>query len=117
MLSMVKRLKRNGRVGILIDQKAGGLNSVKVDFFGREAETTTSIALLKKKLNPIIVPFFIVRLESGLYEIVIKELIEPNGNLEDVTIEEMTLSYNQALEEIIRREPTQWFWMHNRWRI
>ena len=32
-------------------------------------------------------------------------------------LEAMTLKYNQAIEEIIRKYPSQWFWMHNRWRI
>ncbi|MDQ1326202.1 MAG: Kdo2-lipid lauroyltransferase/acyltransferase, partial [Campylobacterota bacterium] len=41
VLSMVKRLKSGGNVGILIDQKAGGPNSIKVNFFGKPAETTT----------------------------------------------------------------------------
>ena len=49
MLSMSKALKKGGTVGLLIDQKTGEQNSVKVDFFGKSADTTISVALLKLK--------------------------------------------------------------------
>lgn len=120
MLGMIKRLKRGENVGILIDQKAGHLNSVKVDFFGKPAETTTSIAMLKQKFNPKIVPFFIARVEEGKYKIIMKDAIEYMADEvegEEQKLEEMTAKYNVVMESVIREYPTQWFWMHNRWRI
>jgi len=112
MLAMVKRLKRGGSVGILIDQKSGHLNSVKVDFFGQKAETTTSIATLKEKLGSKVIPFFIARVGDGKYRIIIKDPVEESGD-----IEEMTKCYNEVMESVIREYPSQWFWMHNRWRL
>jgi len=117
MLTMVKRLKKGGNVGILIDQKSGHLNSVKVDFFGKKAETTTSIAMLKEKLNPLVVPFFIAREENGKYKIIIKAPIEYSGNGDENRLEKMTEQYNKVMEDMIREYPAQWFWMHNRWRL
>ena len=113
MLSMVKRLKSGGNVGILIDQKAGGQNSAKVDFFGQKAETTTSIATLKQKLDPLVVPFFIARVSDGKYKVIIHEPVEPKTG---ESLESMTATYNRIMESIIRQYPSQWFWMHNRWR-
>jgi len=120
MLSMIKRLKKGGNVGILIDQKAGHLNSVKVDFFGTPAETTTSLAILKQKFNPKIIPFFIVRLDNGKYKIMMKDAIEyiaDEEEDEEKKLEKMTAKYNEVMESVIREYPSQWFWMHNRWRI
>ncbi len=113
MLSMVKRLKSGGNVGILIDQKAGSQNSVKVDFFGQEAETTLSIAMLKQKLDPLVVPFFIARVSKGKYKIIMQDPVEPEPG---ESPESMTAGYNQIMESVIREYPSQWFWMHNRWR-
>ncbi len=113
MLSMVKRLKHGGNVGILIDQKAGGQNSVKVDFFGEKAETTTSIATLKQKLDPLVIPFFIARVSKGKYKVIIKDPVEPE---QGESLESMTATYNRIMESVIREFPSQWFWMHNRWR-
>ncbi len=120
MLAMIKRLKVGGNVGLLIDQKSGSLNSAKIDFFGQPAETTLSIASLKLRFDPLVVPIFIARDSDGLYEMIINEPIEYVADeIEDKEkkLEVMTLKYNQAIEEMIRKYPAQWFWMHNRWRI
>lgn len=120
MLSMMKKLKAGGTVGLLIDQKSGSKHSAKLDFFGQPAETTLSVASLKLALNPTVVPVFVVRDIDGLYELIIDEPIDYIADeIEDKEkkLEAMTLKYNQALEAVIREYPAQWFWMHNRWRI
>jgi KDO2-lipid IV(A) lauroyltransferase len=107
-------------VGLLIDQKSGGSHSAKVDFFGKPAETTLSVASLKLKLDPLIVPIFVVRESDGLYELVIHDPVEYIADeIEDhqKKLEAMTLKYNKVIEDIIRKYPSQWFWMHNRWRL
>lgn len=120
MLAMAKTLKKGDAVGLLIDQKSGRLNSVKVNFFGTPAETTVSVAMLKLKFNPIVVPIFIARQSDGMYEMIINEPIDYVADeIEDKEkkLEAMTLKYNQAIENVIRQYPSQWFWMHNRWRL
>jgi KDO2-lipid IV(A) lauroyltransferase len=117
MMSMVKRLKQGNSVGILIDQKAGNQGSVKVDFFGQPAETTLSIATLKEKLDPLVIPFFIARVGEGKYKIIIEDPIEYEGEAEgEEKLAQMTAQYNEVMESVIREYPSQWFWMHNRWR-
>ncbi|EIF51007.1 lysophospholipid acyltransferase family protein [Sulfurovum sp. AR] len=120
MLSMMKKLKAKGNVGLLIDQKSGGSHSAKIDFFGKPAETTLSVASLKLKLDPLIVPVFVVRGSDGLYELVINAPVEYMADeIEDQQkkLEAMTLQYNKAIEDVVRKYPSQWFWMHNRWRL
>ncbi len=120
MLSMMKKLKAKGNVGLLIDQKSGGSHSAKIDFFGKPAETTLSVASLKLKLDPLIVPVFVVRGSDGLYELVINAPIEYVADeIEDQKkkLEAMTLQYNKVIEDVVRQYPSQWFWMHNRWRL
>jgi len=120
MLSMAKVLKRGNTVGLLIDQKSGHINSAKVKFFDTLAETTLSVAMLKLKFNPVIVPIFIVRQSDGKYELVIHDSVEYIADEvedKDKKLELMTAKYTMEIEEIIRQYPAQWFWMHNRWRI
>ena len=120
MLAMIKRLKSAGNVGLLIDQKSGHLNSAKVDFFGKPAETTLSVASLKLKFDPLVVPIFILRQGNGLYKMIINSPIDYSANEieeKEKRLEAMTQKYNNTIEEIIRQYPSQWFWMHNRWRI
>jgi len=120
MLSMSKALKKGGTVGLLIDQKTGDQNSVKVDFFNKPADTTISVAMLKLKFNPLVIPVFIARQVDGQYKVIMNDPVDYQADeIEDQEkkLEAMTLKYNQAMEAVIREYPAQWFWMHNRWRI
>jgi len=119
MLAMAKRLKKSQAVGLLLDQKSGHLNSTKVDFFGIPAETTLSVASLKLKFDPVVVPIFIARQQDGKYKMYIGKPIEYIAEeLEgkEKKLVAMTQKYTFAIEEMIRKYPSQWFWMHNRWR-
>ncbi len=120
MISIIKTLKKAGRVGLLIDQKAGGKNAVKASFFGMPADTINSVAFLKLRYDPTILPVFAIRDENGKYKIEVKEPVEYKAEEiedEDEKIKRITQRYNDILEEVIRRYPSQWFWMHNRWRL
>jgi len=120
MMLMIKRLKGKGNVGLLIDQKAGQSNGVKVNFFGKPAETTLSVASLKLKFDPLVVPIFIARDSGGYYEMIIHDPIEYTAEeIEDydAKLKAMTSHYNQVIENVVRLYPSQWFWMHNRWRL
>jgi len=120
LFGMIKALKRGKFVGLLYDQKSGGKNSVKVNFFNLPADTTKSIAELKLKFNPKILPIFFAREKNGKYTPIIYEPIEYTADEEEdieKKIEKMTQKYNDILEEVVRKYPEQWFWMHNRWRL
>ena len=120
VLKIVKALKNNKNIGILIDQKAGSNESVKVNFFGKPADTVNSIAILKLKYDPIILPIFAQRQNDGRYKIVVYDPVDYTASKEsnkEEKIKKMTQRYNDILEDMIRKSPEQWFWMHNRWRL
>lgn len=120
MIAMAKRLKSGGSIGVLIDQKTGGTHSAPIDFFGHQAPTTLSVASLKLKFNPLVVPMSVIRESRGKYKMFIEEPIEYKADEiegEREKLEAMTLVYNQAVEQMILRSPTEWFWMHNRWKL
>jgi KDO2-lipid IV(A) lauroyltransferase len=105
MLAMMKKLKAGETVGLLIDQKSGRTHSAKLDFFGKPAETTLSVASLKLSLNPAVIPVFVVRDSDGLYELIIDEPMDYVAEeIEDKEkkLEAMTLKYNKVLEDIIK---------------
>ena len=119
MIAMAKRLKNGEAVGLLIDQKSGDQNSAKVDFFGMPAETTLSVAMLKLKFDPTVVPIFIARERDGRYRMIIDEPVDYTAKeieSKEKKMEAMTAKYTQAIERVVREYPSQWFWMHNRWR-
>lgn len=120
MVSIIKGLKEGKTTGILIDQKSGGKSIVKTEFFSNPVDTTSSIATLKLKYNPLILPIFMPRDKSGKYSMVVCEPIEYMADEESDKTKKIALitqRYNDTIEKIINEYPEQWFWMHNRWRL
>ena len=117
---MIRALRNKETIGLLIDQKSSGQSSIRVKFFNHDADTTNSIAILKLKYNPIILPMFAVRQANGCYKILMLDPVEYCATEEidqQLRISKMTQHYNDIMENVIRKHPEQWFWMHNRWRL
>jgi len=120
IISLVKTLKKGLRASILFDQKSSEKDSIEITFFNHPLQTIQTIAQLKLKYNPLVVPIFIARLENGQYSILIHEPVSYTAEEESVEhqkIIKMTQHYNDILEDTINLYPEQWFWMHNRWRL
>ncbi|MDO9264907.1 MAG: lysophospholipid acyltransferase family protein [Desulfosalsimonadaceae bacterium] len=113
---IIKALRNGYPVALLIDQDTRS-KGVFVDFFGMKAHTPISPAYLAGAFGVPILPLA-MRLKKDLtYEI---ECFEPiryvhTGDKERdmiATIQKCSDIY----EQIIRRHPEQWVWMHRRWR-
>ena len=114
--AVVRILKENGSVGMLIDQnqKRGG---TFVDFFGRQCSTVKGPAVLALKTGASLLFFASLRQPDGT----IKAILEPVEVDYDVgpteeNIHNITQHCTSRLEHYTRLYPDQWFWMHRRWR-
>ncbi|MBR8463430.1 lysophospholipid acyltransferase family protein [Campylobacter sp. faydin G-24] len=116
MSKIVKTLKSGSFAGILIDQHAGGHNSVRNKFFNLECYTTKTIATLFLKYKPSVFFIFLRRCDDGRYEPVIKEAQFEIIGEKEIDTERITQICNDEIENVIKTAPHQWFWMHNRWR-
>ena len=113
---VIQALSRNRMVGILIDQRAKRSEGVWVDFFGRKAPTTPSLAVLAMRTGVPVIPVFMVRDGSHRHRVLIQgpiEIVQSGDVRRDV--ETNTLRINQTLESVVRLYPDQWFWVHRRW--
>lgn len=119
MIKLIKALKQNENIGLLIDQKAGYKNSIKTTFFGKECYTTSSIATIALRYKPLVASIFLKRIANGKYEIVmdILEFEEDTTKTQEQNMLYITQKCNDILEKTIKTAPEQWFWMHNRWKI
>jgi KDO2-lipid IV(A) lauroyltransferase len=119
MSKMIKALKEEKNVGLLIDQKAGLTNSALTTFFDIKCHTTISIASMKLKYNSLVIPMFAKRENNGKYKILFygtaDYAAEEKEDKKD-RITAMTQYYNDIIERAVREAPEQWFWMHDRWR-
>jgi Kdo2-lipid IVA lauroyltransferase/acyltransferase len=113
---ILQALSQNRMVGLLIDQRAKRSEGVMADFFGRKAPTTPALAVLGMRTGAPILPLYLLRDGNGKYRLMIKEPLElvQTGNVKDDVLANTEL-INRSLEEMIRRYPEQWFWVHRRW--
>ena len=58
-----------------------------------------------------------VRQESGKYRLVIGEAVElVNTGEQDKDVLINTQKFTRIIENMIRKYPDQWFWVHQRWK-
>ncbi|MHC4635297.1 MAG: lysophospholipid acyltransferase family protein, partial [Planctomycetota bacterium] len=97
----------------IADQDAGR-KGVFVDFFGRKASTYKSIGLLAITNNLPIGVGYSRRVDNRFYfEIGINRIIftEEWADKDD-PLEWVTAEYTKAIEDFIRQEPSQYWWLH-----
>lgn len=113
---VLRALRANECVAILIDQHIASVDAVKVDFFNRPAATTSALATLALRTGAPLVPAFALPLSGGRYRLVYEHPVElpPAGSADP--IREVTQRCTDVLEMYVRRHPHLWLWMHRRWR-
>lgn len=111
---VLEGLKRNAVVAIICDQNAA---DVFVPFFGRPTGTVAGPARLALKTGAPIVTYSCTRDGRGGYCFYFQEAFHahPTGNMQ-ADIEAVTTVINSRLEVLIRRNPEQWLWFHDRWK-
>jgi KDO2-lipid IV(A) lauroyltransferase len=116
---MLKILKDAGTIGVLADQNTMLGEAVFVDFFGKSASTTTGIARVALHTDAAVVPGYAVWDESiGKYRLRFEpamELIRTGDAERD--IRENMQRFTKVIEDIIRKYPDQWVWVHGRWSV
>ena len=116
--ALLKILKEAGTVGILADQNTMPDEGVFVDFFGKSACTTTGIARVALHTGAAVVPGYAYWDASiGTYRLRFEPAVElvRTGNTErDIFVN--TQRFAKVIEEIIRKYPEQWVWVHARWK-
>ncbi len=117
---ILKFLKTNGMVGFVLDQHMGRPFGVKTQFFGRPVGTAYGLALFQMKTERPVIPVYNYLGKDGRIHIVAEAPFEYRPELankeREQTLVELTQSYTDKIEEIVRRYPDQWMWIHRRWK-
>jgi len=115
---ILKALRNNETIGILVDQNTTRDEGVFVDFFGIPAATTTAVATLALRTGASVIPGFMIWDKvSRKYRLRFDpqvDLISTGDPARDVV--ENTRAFNVLLENTIRQYPDQWLWIHRRWK-
>ena len=108
----IEYLKNDYSVALMIDQRVS--EGEKINFFGKQAFTTTLPAQLAIKFNLGIVPVFIERKKNEKFTIEFFREIKSSSYKDK---KELTEKLNDVLEKMIKRNPSNWIWTHNRWKV
>jgi KDO2-lipid IV(A) lauroyltransferase len=114
---MQRILASKGVLATLADQDAGQ-RGLFVSFFGRPASTHKAIALLALEYRvPVAVVLATNTGKPMSYRVTLEELILPEeyAGLPD-GVQALTQRFTSALERGVRKAPSQYFWLHRRWK-
>jgi len=116
-LRAMTRCLRNNEIVCFIPDENKRHGGVKVDFFGQKASTAIGPAVLALRTGASVVPIFIIRERDDTHTII----IEPELNYEitgdqDKDVFNITSAFTRIIEAYVRRYPSQWPWISNRWR-
>lgn len=111
----LEALRRNEIVCLLGDQRTK--EGVVVDFFGHPVLAATGPVVLSLRTGAKILPMFIIRRSDDRHQLI----IDSPFALEITEDREKDIHINTArltglIEGYVRRYPTQWAWIHRRWR-
>ncbi len=114
---ILRALRERQVVAVLIDQHTR-VSGIYVPFFNRPAHTPVGVAKLALATGAPILPMAIYMRRGGRHEIrILPQIGVPEGGDKDGQIAELTRRCSLAVEELVRYDPTQWVWFHNRWRF
>jgi KDO2-lipid IV(A) lauroyltransferase len=117
-LRRVIRLLRDGQnVAFLIDQDARS-EGMFVDFFGRPASTTPSVARIAIRTGAPVAFAYARRISgSNSFRITVSDVIMPDPDDKDGgECRRIVQRLTTDLEEAIRGAPCEWLWLHRRWK-
>ena len=113
----IKVINQNKVVGILTDQAIRKNQSIEVDFFSQKATHTPLASILSRKFGLDLIPAYICTEDYEAYTVRIYKpikSIKTDNQEEDLAI--LTQLQADVMEDVIKRNPKQWFWMHRRWK-
>ena len=115
---LIGAMRSGETVGILMDTNMTPPQGVFVPFFGTLACTASGLARVALKTGAAVIPGFLIWEESEqkyVLHFLPEVALVSTGDSEADAIEN-TARLTAVLEDVIRRHPDQWLWMHRRWK-
>jgi len=109
-------LRSEGAVAMMIDQvPLRTEHAVVTDFFGRAAHVDKAPAALSARTGAPLVVAGAWRGPEGMHHLVVLDVLVPQ-HAGPSWVAEATRASTRALERFIREHPSEWLWLHRRWK-
>lgn len=102
-------------LGLLSDQHAGH-SGAWIPFFGRPCSTTTAPAVLAQRYKLPLHTAICYRVGPARWRIEVGGEIPVEEHGQRRPVADVMTDVNRAFEAAVRRDPANWFWVHNRWK-
>ena len=118
---VLRCLKKGGVSAFLVDHNCLQNEAIFIPFLNKTAAVNMGPALLALRARALVWPVFLVRLPGQKYKFYsfppldTSELATANGSRQE-QINQIARFYTHKVEQMVRKYPEQWFWMHKRWK-
>jgi len=112
---MIKALKNNEDLALLADQRDS--SGPVINFFGKQAYATDGFANLALKYQTMICPVYSIRQKNGNFKFIYEKPLYFKDYKDLSAYNLVEKVHTDYFEKWIRENPTQWLWVHQRWRL
>lgn len=102
-------------LGLLADQHAGD-RGARLPFFGRDCSTSLAAPVLALRYGCRLHTCLCHRTAPGRWRLEFGDEIPTHERGQPRAAEAIAADINRVFEAAIRRDPANWFWVHNRWK-
>ena len=114
--AMAAVLERGDHLGLLVDQRFG--RGIRVPFFGRPALSNPTFARLARRFDCPVHAVRVSRLPGDRFRIELSAALPlPRDAEGSLDVAGATAFVARWFEAWIREDPSQWLWLHRRWRL
>ena len=116
-VQIMRALKKNELIIFVLDQFMGPPLGVETQFFGQKTGAAMGLALLAGRTGAVVLPTYTYNRPDGkLINVFEKPIPFEEADTRDEAVKNMTQVYTDKIEEIVKKYPDQWLWVHRRWK-
>lgn len=115
---VVPKLRKNGLVAFLVDHNTHRKEAIFLPFLEDTAAVNMGPASIALRTKAVVYPLFLLRDGQGGHILHIfpgLRTAELTGSIQE-RIVRIAAYYTDAVAEMVKKYPEQWFWMHRRWK-
>ena len=115
--TILKRLRSNKSIAILIDTNVNKKETITVNFLGHDVSQIKTTAYFARKFNAALIPALIHTDDDIHYKLEFgEEIVPPKTANEKEDIKVSTQMQTDWLTKEILKKPEPWFWLHRRFK-
>lgn len=115
---VLPKLRKHGVVAFLVDHNTSRKEAVFLPFLGETAAVNMGPASIALRTKAAVCPVFLIRDGNGKHILHMLPPLHTEGLSGDIheRIERIAAFYTDAVAQMVKKYPEQWFWMHRRWK-